>query len=325
LYPHSVELYVGLGYTRLAREEYAWARQAFEKARILDPEHDEALVGLGETLLRFGRRQEAAVLFSRVRGGPSGDDPELLLTIGRALYRDGQLSEAVRCFEAAVESDPQDADAVAALGFTVHRMGDEPRAIQELEAALALNPRHPEARIYLGHLLYDHGDFSAALAHFAFLAPKEHWDPLAVWRLLELQRTVGGLDDDDPELVVWETRLDEIEDHIDPIDDLLAEIEATAADLEVEPEAWEPPTHPAPPTMPSHRVRLLDGSIFEGSWFEIVRQLRDQAGRSDESVSQFMRRWAEDTRVRIGVGIPADDAEGFLLAHARAGLLYIER
>jgi hypothetical protein len=29
--------------------------------------------------------------------------------------------------------------------------------------------------------------------------------------------------------------------------------------------------------------------------------------------------------VRIGVGVPADDAEGFLLAHARAGLLHIER
>jgi Flp pilus assembly protein TadD len=29
-YPHSVELYVGLGYTQLAREEYVWAKQAFE-------------------------------------------------------------------------------------------------------------------------------------------------------------------------------------------------------------------------------------------------------------------------------------------------------
>ena len=30
LYPHSVDLYVGLGYTRLAREEFVWARQNFE-------------------------------------------------------------------------------------------------------------------------------------------------------------------------------------------------------------------------------------------------------------------------------------------------------
>src|SRR5688572_33306104 len=33
LYPHAVELHVGMGYARLAREEFAWARRAFEEAR----------------------------------------------------------------------------------------------------------------------------------------------------------------------------------------------------------------------------------------------------------------------------------------------------
>ena len=37
LYPHSVELYVGMGYTRLAREEFVWAKQSFERALVLDP------------------------------------------------------------------------------------------------------------------------------------------------------------------------------------------------------------------------------------------------------------------------------------------------
>jgi hypothetical protein len=32
LYPNAVELHVGVGYARLAREEYAWARRAFEEA-----------------------------------------------------------------------------------------------------------------------------------------------------------------------------------------------------------------------------------------------------------------------------------------------------
>src|SRR5256885_13015808 len=32
LYPHAVELHVGMGYARLAREEYLWARRAFEEA-----------------------------------------------------------------------------------------------------------------------------------------------------------------------------------------------------------------------------------------------------------------------------------------------------
>src|SRR5207237_180623 len=59
LYPDSVELLVGMGYARLAREEYAWARRAFEEARGLDPDHEDTLAGLGEVLLKFGARAAA--------------------------------------------------------------------------------------------------------------------------------------------------------------------------------------------------------------------------------------------------------------------------
>src|SRR5438045_7603631 len=59
LYPHAVELHVGLGYARLAREEFAWARRSFEEARGLDPDHEDTLAGLGEVLLKFGDRAGA--------------------------------------------------------------------------------------------------------------------------------------------------------------------------------------------------------------------------------------------------------------------------
>ena len=327
LYPHSVELYVGLGYTRLAREEYAWGRVAFEKALVLDPEHDDAMVGLGETLLRFGRQDEAAELFGRVRSGPAGEDPDLLLSMGRALYREGRFEDAKRCFEDAVHGLPDDAEAVAALGFTLHRMGEEKAAVRELKRALEISPDHLEARVYLGHLLYDRGEWEGALESLVALSPAEHWDPLAVWRLIELEKAVGGLESGDPELIVWQGRLEELEQDLDPLDELLAEVEAAAADEEGDSELWTSPPQPqrSHSVESLHRVRLPDGTAFEGSWDEIVRQIRDQAGRSHETLRQFMRRWAEDTRVRIGVGVPVDDAEGFLLAHARAGLLHIER
>src|SRR5207302_758722 len=37
LYPDSVELLVGMGYARLAREEYAWARRAPARGRGRQP------------------------------------------------------------------------------------------------------------------------------------------------------------------------------------------------------------------------------------------------------------------------------------------------
>ena len=65
LYPTSVELHIGVGYARLAREEFAWARRSFEEALVLEPEHEDALAGLGETLLKFGLEEAALRCFRR--------------------------------------------------------------------------------------------------------------------------------------------------------------------------------------------------------------------------------------------------------------------
>src|SRR6202162_4601389 len=59
IYPNAVELHVGVGYARVAREEFAWARRSFEEALVLDPDHEDALAGLGETLLKFGQQGQA--------------------------------------------------------------------------------------------------------------------------------------------------------------------------------------------------------------------------------------------------------------------------
>ena len=66
LYPHAVELHIGVGYARLAREEFAWARRSFEESLVLDGDHEDALAGYGETLLRFGQTADALRAFRRV-------------------------------------------------------------------------------------------------------------------------------------------------------------------------------------------------------------------------------------------------------------------
>src|SRR5690625_71065 len=70
LYPNSLELLLGLGYTRLAREEFVWAKIAFERALAIEPNDDDARAGLGEVLLRFGqhdRRSEERRVGKSVR------------------------------------------------------------------------------------------------------------------------------------------------------------------------------------------------------------------------------------------------------------------
>src|SRR5439155_17391144 len=125
LYPHAVELHVGMGYARLAREEYAWARRAFEEAVALDPDHEDALAGLGEVLLKFGDRTGAVGCFDRILALGFRDDHDLMLQIGGALFREGVLDQARRFFEVAVTAHPDSADAAAWVGSASHRLGDE--------------------------------------------------------------------------------------------------------------------------------------------------------------------------------------------------------
>jgi Flp pilus assembly protein TadD len=321
LYPHSVELYVGLGYTRLAREEFAWARQSFEKSLVLDPENEDALVGLGEVLLRFGERTQALELFDRARRSGCGEDLDLLLSMGRALYRERMFDESRDAFAEAVALHANSAEAVAALGYALHRLGDEAASRRELVRALELDDEQYEARIYLGHLLYDAGDWKGALRELEKVPATEHWDTLAIWRVLELKRSLVGAQLGDPKLALWEARLEELEHEVDPLDDLLAELEAG---LDIGTEMF-PGRGPSDTADGEHTVRTREGYDFRGTWLEIVRQWRDAQGIPGETVAQFMRRQADEERSRSGIGIPSDDPEAFLRASSRAGHLRIEQ
>ena len=318
-YPHSVELYVGLGYARLAREEYAWSREAFSKALVLDPEHEDAMVGLGETLLRFGRHTEALELFRRARDVVCGEDIDIMLSIGRALYREGQFEEARDTFEEAVRAHPQNAEVIAGLGYTLHRLDDEDAALRQLRRALRKDPSHHEARIYLGHLLYDRGEWKAAHDALEQVPPSEHWDPVAIWRLLELKRALYAVEKGAAEIASWELRLAEMEDTSDPIEALLAEVEMKF----MEPSQLEL-FNQGEKGEAVHRVVTPDGTAHIGTWLEILMALRDQQGGAGENVGEFMTRLASEASRLTAVHVPCDEAEAFLRGCARAGLLNIE-
>jgi Flp pilus assembly protein TadD len=325
LYAHSVELYVGLGYTRLAREEFVWAKQAFERALVLDPEHEDGLVGMGEVLLRFGQQAEALRLFAQCRSIGCGEDLDLLLTMGRALYRERLYREARDVLEEAVDVHANSAEASAAYAYALHRLDEETAARRQLRRALHLDCEYHEARIYLGHLLYDRGDWVGAAREFERVPPSEHWDTLALWRLIELKRALEGLQPGAAELGVWERRLEEVEGAADPIDELLAEIEAGAQLPESEGSAAEAVMVAAAMEgdVEPHRVHLPDGGVIVGTWNDIVEALR-QIRAPAEGVAQFMRRLADEARARAGVTVPAEDPRSLVLAGAQAGFWQIE-
>src|SRR5947207_5633096 len=161
LYPHAVELHVGMGYARLASGAGDWARRSFEGARGLDPNDEDTLAGLGEVLLKFGERGAALACFERVLALGFQDDHDLMLQIGRALFREAVLDQARRFFEGALNAHPDSADAAACVGYAAHRLADEGGSLHWLRRSLELDPSLAEARIYLANLVYDRGDDEA--------------------------------------------------------------------------------------------------------------------------------------------------------------------
>jgi Flp pilus assembly protein TadD len=336
LYPNAVELHIGVGYAYHAREEFAWARRSFEEALVLDPEHEDALAGLGETLLKFGQQNAAIRSFRRTLELGYEDDIELMLQIGRALFRDGLIEESKEYFETAARQSPDSAEAVSCIGYAQHRLGDDEGAIATLRRALKLDEDHTEARIYLGNIFYDRGDYEAALYHLDRSTPDDHWDELGIWRLIELKKMVYRLRDNDPELKPWEERLQELSGEPDDIDEMLAEIEAKVAEAAESNARGQLELFGAllgsfareksSAEIEEHCITLDEDQSIEGTWDEILKKMSKVRG-ADETVTlkDFMQNEARRGYSLTGHLIPTEDAESFIRGSADAGLLRIVR
>lgn len=350
LYPAAVELHVGMGYARLAREEFAWARRSFDEALVLDAEHEDALAGLGEVLLKFGQVDAGLQALDRTIELGYEDDVELMLQIGRALFREGFVENCVPFFERAAQHAEDSAEPVACIGYAQHRLGNDDEALTALRRALVIDPQFAEARVYLANMLYDAGDLEAALREFEQTAPDDHWDELGIWRLMELKKSVYKLPENDGELRPWEARLVELSGEPDAIDELLAEVEQSMLEQEHTEASQAQGQLETLGTLLSglagqqqgaeqtegtstdvlmadngtHRVIMRDGSTFDGSWDEIVQALRDarDAGRPvEEYMAIEARRFYGATGMRIASHAP----EAFIRGSADAGMLRIIR
>jgi tetratricopeptide (TPR) repeat protein len=220
------------------------------------------------------------------------------------------------------------------LAYAQHRLGAEDAALYWLRRALDLDENHAEARIYLGNLLYDRGEYDAALFHFEQTVPEEHVDELALWRTIELKKSIYRLPAGDPELVNWQRRLSELTDGQDPDDQFLAELLAVHLTGAVrDPRQLElfgtlltelQGMRRRPGEV--HRVSTARGVTYSGTWEEIVLQMKiDDRDGAGSSMVQYMEQVAMRSQMECGVVIPITDAESFVRGAEQAGIVTILR
>ena len=77
------------------------------------------------------------------------------------------------------------------------------------------------------------------------------------------------------------------------------------------------------------RIAVLleyDGTAYRGSWDEIITRMRDaDAEVAGHTIEEYMQRTARRVLTATGIQLPSHDAESFVRACARAGLLRIVR
>ena len=136
-----------------------------------------------------------------VAGAWRAVDIRQVLRRGLSHHQAGEWALALKCYQAVLALEPEQADALNLTGVLAHQMGDHALAVTLLEQAAAIDPRAPDFAINLGLARQAMGDLTPARAAFerAVLlrpaAPTPHLHLGTVRRLLgDLSGAVSAYD-----------------------------------------------------------------------------------------------------------------------------------
>jgi tetratricopeptide (TPR) repeat protein len=141
-----------------------WREYLVRRAVEFDPRNADALADLATMLRVLHRYDEALEILERERG-VVGDDPQLLVEIGRCLIGLRRYTDAEPVIRGARDG-LDDANARYLYGVVLDRTGRLPEAVAEFQHALERNPTHRDALNDLGIALVRQGKLAPAVEVF---------------------------------------------------------------------------------------------------------------------------------------------------------------
>jgi protein O-GlcNAc transferase len=145
------------------------AEQAYRKVLSIQPNHADALHGLGVVAQQRGELQ-AAEKFLSTASQVQPDSVKIWFTLANLLQLQGQLPEAEQAYRKAIVLRPDAVSIYNNLGYTLQQQSKWEEAINCYQKALQLQPNCVEADVNLGNALHSQGKLSPdKQAHYAEL------------------------------------------------------------------------------------------------------------------------------------------------------------
>jgi tetratricopeptide (TPR) repeat protein len=159
-------LAIGLGFITWRRnQDYRSDFAIWNDTVIKRPDNPRAHYNLGNALFRTGEVPEAIGHYEQaLRLKPDMADAHY--NLGLALERVGRVQEAIGQWEHVVQIRSDDAEAHYHLGNALHEVGETTQAIGQYREALRTDPDYAEAHYNLGVSLWEAGRLEDAIHHY---------------------------------------------------------------------------------------------------------------------------------------------------------------
>ena len=225
--PEVVDAYYTLGTCYERKADYPKALEFYRKTLAMRPDHDFAMIGIADVLVRQGKIDDAVAGYEQFLKQDPGN-AQILLRLAQVELSAGRLDAAKATFERTLAADPKAARAEVGLGMVALRAGDRAGARTAFTRALAIDPKarwarygaglvdemdgkdaeavagyreelasypgSPKALFSLGRLLMKHGDGAGAVeALKRGVAAMPQW-PTGRFLLSQSLLSVGDLD-----------------------------------------------------------------------------------------------------------------------------------
>lgn len=174
------------GTAQAMQRDRAAARQSFEAALKLKPDHVPALRALADLDVAEGKAVDAQKRYDALLA-KKPDDDQLLLAVANLQERTGRGDDAVKTLRKAVSANPKARDAVVALAQQLLRRKDAAGALEVAQEAVRNNPDEMSLAMLLGAAQEAAGASKDALRTLSALVLKEPNATAPLVRLAQLQ------------------------------------------------------------------------------------------------------------------------------------------